>query len=51
VISELIKNKDVSWDVLSGVSIGAINAATFSMFKKGNEDQAAEFLLKLWNDL
>ena len=47
----MIKNVDVHWDVVSGVSIGAINAATISMFKVGEEAKASEFLLNLWRNI
>jgi len=35
----------VKWDVLSGVSIGAVNAVTLSMFKPGKEKEAADYLV------
>jgi hypothetical protein len=53
-IRGLIENlppKDVEYDVLSGVSIGAINAAGFSFFKKGQEDEASQYLLDMWGQL
>lgn len=39
------------YDVLSGVSIGAINAVGFSFFKKGQELEASQFLLDFWGEL
>lgn len=38
--------KEVEYDVVTGVSIGAINAVGFSFFKKGDEDAASAWLSK-----
>jgi NTE family protein len=43
---ENLPPKDVEYDVVSGVSIGAINAAGFSFFKPGKEDEASQYLSK-----
>ena len=48
---ENIAAAQVEYDVISGVSIGAINAAGFGMFKKGQEKKAASFLVDLWTKL
>jgi len=35
-----------TYDVLSGVSIGAINAVAYSLIEAGHEDKATKFLRK-----
>ena len=39
---------DIAYDVIAGVSIGAINAALFSIYKRGDEKEAIQNLLNLW---
>ena len=39
---------DLSYDYVSGVSIGAVNAAVFATFGKGEELEAAEFLSNIY---
>ena len=36
-MSELLDPIDIAYDVLAGVSIGAMNAAYFSTFERGDE--------------
>jgi predicted acylesterase/phospholipase RssA len=36
-MAEMLEPIDIAYDVLAGVSIGAINAAMFSTFKRGDE--------------
>lgn len=38
--------KDVAYDVVSGVSVGSINSAGMSIFKKGDEKNAIDFLCR-----
>ena len=48
-IRGLVENlppKESMYDVISGVSIGAINAVGFSFFEKGDEEAASQFLRK-----
>ena len=43
--------EDFTWDVVTGVSAGAINAAAVSVFEKGDEVKMAEFLSGAWASL
>ena len=40
--------KDFAWDVVTGVSAGAINTAAISMFAVGDEVKMTEFLSDTW---
>jgi predicted acylesterase/phospholipase RssA len=42
---------DVAWDVVTGVSIGAVNGAGLSMFAPGDEDEASNYLIEMWRKL
>lgn len=42
---------DVTWDVVSGVSAGSINAAFISLFEIGNEKEMTEKQLDLFNNM
>jgi len=39
------------YDVVSGVSVGAINSGAFSLFAKGDEIQLGEFMMNLWENI
>lgn len=43
--------EDVAYDVISGVSAGSINAGGFSMFEKGAEKEAIDWMVGLWSDI
>ncbi len=46
---ELSKNKeDVQYDLISGISVGSINTAALTQFKKGDEEAAKNFIIPLW---
>lgn len=47
----IIGEKHVTYDVMCGVSVGAINVAFLAMFKAGEEAQAALQLSDLWGQL
>lgn len=47
---ELIPD-EIHYDVVSGVSAGALNAGGFSQFPPGQEAQAIEFLLEIWRNI
>lgn len=44
-----LPTEDVSYDVSSGASIGAVNAAIIGMFDKGNETAAYKMLYDEWS--
>ena len=39
------------YDVVTGVSIGSINAALLALWKKGSEVQATEYISKMWQEI
>jgi len=39
------------YDVISGVSVGAINSAATALFAKGDEKALGSFILDLWENL
>jgi len=43
--------ENVQWDVISGISVGALNGAGISLFPQGNETEAAAYLLGKWREL
>ena len=40
--------EEYAYDVIVGVSIGALNAAMIGTFEKGKEKDAADFIWNLW---
>jgi len=46
-----VPNKEVEWDVVTGVSVGALDAIAISVFDKGKESEAVEFLVQQWKDI
>ena len=50
----LVKNlpkKEVEYDVVSGISVGALNAVHLSTYPKGEELQMAIDLMNIWLNL
>ena len=39
---------DVAYDIVTGISTGALNAGALAQFAKGNEKAAGEFLVNTW---
>lgn len=46
-----LKPEDVRWDVISGISVGALNAAHVSTYPIGQEQQMSEDLLTMWTNI
>lgn len=44
----LLAHKEVKYDLLCGISVGALNCAVLSMFELGQEKAAARSLANLW---
>ena len=42
---------DYQWDVVTGVSAGSINSAFLSVFDKGDEVKASEWIVNQWSNL
>lgn len=53
-IAQIVEDSDpaeVQYDVISGVSLGAINAALLAGFPKGQERNATDNALKIWREI
>lgn len=48
---ELLDSKEVQYDVVTGVSVGAINAAAIALHKKGDEQKCSNWLTQMWMDI
>jgi predicted acylesterase/phospholipase RssA len=48
---EHLPPEEIQYDVVVGVSIGAVNAATIGMYEKGREKEAFATLKDYWSDL
>ena len=44
-------SNDTQWDVISGISVGAVNGAGISIYPKGQEKEASEFLIRKWKNI
>lgn len=42
---------DVAYDVVTGISVGAINGGGLANFAPGDEEAATEWIVGLWRDL
>ena len=45
---DLVEAKELEWDVITGVSVGSINAAALSLHEIGKEREAVDWMVKLW---
>ena len=43
-MARMLNGTDMEYDVLSGISVGAINAGGFAVYPKGQEVEATEFV-------
>jgi NTE family protein len=50
-IFNTLEAPDGEYDVVSGVSVGAINSASMALFAKGEEKALGDYLLGLWMNL
>jgi len=50
-MSHILKSSDLSYDVVTGVSAGALNAGAISLFPIGQEKEMSEWLVNLWQHL
>ena len=44
-------SNDTQWDVISGISVGAVNGAAISIFAKGQEKEASDFMISKWRNM
>lgn len=42
---------EAEWDVVTGISVGAINGVKLAQYEKGQEEQATQEMLDLWRTL
>jgi predicted acylesterase/phospholipase RssA len=42
---------EVGWQVLSGVSVGALNAGGLTKFAIGDENAMADYLIEMWRGI
>jgi predicted patatin/cPLA2 family phospholipase len=50
LVSNIPGNK-YNWDVITGISVGALNAFGLSFFKQGDEVNAVNFILNIWKNI
>ena len=43
--------EDFEYDVITGISIGAINGLGLAQFPKGKESEAADYLISTWRNI
>ncbi len=46
-----VPNGEVEWDVVTGISVGSINAAALSIFSPGDEKAGSDFLVNTWRSI
>ena len=50
-VVDTLSAPDNHYDVVSGVSVGAINTAALALFGEGEDEEMSEFLMNLWGNL
>ena len=50
-IVDNLPQSDIEWDIVSGISVGSINAFAISLFPKGQEKEALDYMVSLWEDI
>lgn len=50
-IKHLLVDRGVQYDIICGVSVGALNAATLAMYPNGEERQAVADMLNTWRSI
>jgi len=48
---DLLPPIETQYDVISGISVGSLNGATFSTFAKGEEKDFKEFVMDVWHSV
>ena len=46
-----IPSEDIQWDVITGVSVGSIDAIAIATYDLGKESEATDFLIETWRDI
>lgn len=50
-MARMLEEKEMEYDVVSGISVGGINAGALSLFEKGHEKEATQFMKEMWMNL
>ena len=50
-MTEVLPRREVEWDVVSGVSTGALNTCGCLQFEKGREKEMSQFLVQTWKSI
>ena len=48
-LEHLLGDLEITYDIITGISVGALNGSFLSMYKAGEEKQAIAGLVKVWN--
>lgn len=48
---EALGDEQTHWDVISGISVGAIDATGYGIFPPGAEVEAADFMVHFWKGM
>ena len=50
-MARMLEEKEMEYDIISGISVGGINAGALSLFEKGQEKEATQFMKDMWMNL
>jgi predicted acylesterase/phospholipase RssA len=50
-MARMLNGSDMHYDVISGISVGAINSGALAVHEKGDEVAATEFLRQVWMNM
>ena len=50
-MARMLNDTDMHYDVISGISVGSINAGALNAYPRGQEKEATEFLKNVWLNL
>jgi predicted patatin/cPLA2 family phospholipase len=46
-----VPNGETKWNVITGISVGSLNGAGLSIFDVGQEKEAADFIISIWQQI
>jgi predicted acylesterase/phospholipase RssA len=46
-----LKSSETRWDVVTGISVGSLNAAALAIYEIGDETAAVDFILETWRNI
>lgn len=50
-MARMLNGSDMEYDVVSGISVGALNSGALAVHKKGDEKEATEYLRQVWMNM